>query len=579
MSNVNLGPVINAVSRVDQQVRVLQSQVGQVEASVGSVAKDLASTSAELSQLRAEFKAFVQTAERSANVQRSETVLGNLKDDLEREFGHYNVVRRSSVGTLQAFDVGNVSNKTVQEVSEHLMIQTPRYWLAPALVTLAAWSRDDQSLAEKSLDAAFGRDQRKTSLFFALVLQRQGRLEASVRWLRHYLRSLDPHALTREFAVVLEASAQGAFGPAGRDLIAGQLSTWSQQLRNDPAIVEEQVSKWQAELETQRGVLLDSSYPTLSAVSPQWGQVKDTLERVSALQFIDDKFRSLLEREASLTTSVQDRMDDLLEALVTEYDAEELPLRRKAMYHEAVIESNGDLVRAKELSDAENQALEETMDTLSIQTHAALRPHLLGVSEDTQQVSVGAGKEDFRVALGRYTMRYRQNFLPDVDIELNANHSNYATTFGFAGWRTSTATAEVDAEADLARVWDSTFQSYIDRITFKYSAAVVPGLVVGGLILLFLFMGFYVGALLALVIGGGISAWRLYQKKIQADKAVADAEDAKEKAKLVSRDIYRSACAEFLDATLTYEEEDQKEAELLNLIDIWPTSQPVKENI
>lgn len=579
MSNVNLSPVINAVGRVDQQVRVLQAHVDQVQASVGSVATDLASTSAELSQLRAEFTEFVRAAEKSANVQRSETVLGNLKDDLEREFGHYNIVRRSSVGTLQAFDIGNVSNKTVQEVSEQLMIQTPRYWLAPALVTLAAWSRDDQSLAEKSLDAAFGRDQRKTSLFFALVLQRQGRLEASVRWLRHYLHALDPRALTREFAVVLEASAQGAFGPAGRELISAQLNAWTEQLRKDPAIVEEQVGKWLAEVETLRGVLSDSSYPTLAVVSPQWTQIKDTLERASALQFVDDKFRSLLERESTLTSTVQDRMDDLLEVLVTEYDIEELPLRRKVMYHEAVVESDGDLARAKEIADAEGQALEETLDILSIQTHAALQPHLLGVSEDTQKVSVGAGKEDFKAALGRYTMGYRQNFRPDVDIVLGPSHSGYASTFTFPGWSTSTATLEVEAEADLARVWDGTFASYIERVSFKYTAAIVPALITAGIILLFLVMGFFLGAVLALLIGGGVSAWRIHQKKTIADKAVAEAETAREKAKAVSRDMYRGACAEFLDSKLAYEDEDCKEQRLLNLIEVWPSTQTSKESI
>lgn len=579
MSNVNLSPVINAVGRVDQQVRILQTHVDQVHASVGSVASDLASTSAELSQLRAEFTNFVQAAERSANVQRSETVLGNLKDDLEREFGHYNIVRRSSVGTLQAFDIGNVSNKTVQEVSEQLMIQTPRYWLAPALVTLAAWSRDDQQLAEKSLDAAFGRDQRKTSLFFALVLQRQGRLDASVRWLRHYLHALDPRALTREFAVVLEASAQGAFGPAGRDLISSQLNAWTEQVRKDPAIVEEQVGKWRAEIETQRGSLLDSSYPALAAVSPQWPQVKDTLERASALQFVDGKFRTLLERPSELTTTVQDRMDDLLEVLVTEYDGEELPLRRKVMYHEAVVESNGDLVRAKEVADAESQALEETLDVLSIQTHAALQPHLLGVSEDTQKVSVGAGKQDFKVALGRYTMEYRQRFLADVDIDLGSNHSGYASSFSFPGWKTSTATPEVEAEADLFRVWDATFRSYIERVSFKYTAVMVPAIVTVGLILLFLITGFFVGALLALLFGGGVTAWNVYQKKAKADKAVAEAEEAREKAKAVSRDLYRSACAEFLDSKLTYEDEDSKEKHLLELIEIWPSIRTLKESI
>jgi hypothetical protein len=38
---------------------------------------------------------------------------------------------------------------------------------------------------------------------------------------------------------------------------------------------------------------------------------------------------------------------------------------------------------------------------------------------------------------------------------------------------------------------------------------------------------------------------------------------------------YRKTCAEFVDATLLYEEADAKEAQLLELIDTWPSVQHV----
>ena len=149
-------------------------------------------------------------------MQQSQVKIVDLKAQLDREFGHYSVVRRTSVGLLQGFDVGNISNAVATNVAEELMIQTPRYWLAPALVALAAWSHDRQDIAEKSVQEAFSRDRHKTSLFFTLVLRRQGRMSGSVRWLRHYMASLDPSALTREFAVILEASSCNARRAVGR---------------------------------------------------------------------------------------------------------------------------------------------------------------------------------------------------------------------------------------------------------------------------------------------------------------------------------------------------------------------------
>lgn len=131
--------------------RALESQISVVSGEVGQVRSDLRLTTDQLQALRREFQAFVDESAKVALVQQSETKVVNLKAELDRQFGHYELVRRTSTGMLQAFDVGNVSNDVVRSVSEELMIQTPRYWLAPALVALAAWSRDNQDIAEKSV--------------------------------------------------------------------------------------------------------------------------------------------------------------------------------------------------------------------------------------------------------------------------------------------------------------------------------------------------------------------------------------------------------------------------------------------
>ena len=156
------------------------------------------------------FEKFSRQAERIAVVQRAETQLGNLKSELDRVYRHYALVHRTSVGVLQAFDVGNVTNDVVAQVSEELMIQSPRYWLAPALVGLAAWSRDDKVICEKSVQEAFTRDAAKTSLFFALILRRVNRHDEAYTWLKHYLMNCDATKLTHEFAVILETTAHDA---------------------------------------------------------------------------------------------------------------------------------------------------------------------------------------------------------------------------------------------------------------------------------------------------------------------------------------------------------------------------------
>jgi hypothetical protein len=564
----------NVESALSSQIGSVDTKVTTVQGEVGRVSTDLQSTRADLIALREEFQSFVHQAERTANIQRSETVLGNLEAELEREYGHYNQVRRTTIGTLQAFDIGNVTNRTVQQVSEELMIQTPRYWLAPALVGLAAWSRDNEDLATRSIEEAFNRDPKKTSLFFALVLRRQGRVEAASRWLRHYIQALDPRALTREFVVILEAASQEAFGPYGRELISTQLSKWNVMLRDDRNVVETQLAAWRADLDIHRATVNDTEFPHLARVSPQWPQFKDTLERASAHGFTAEKYLAIREEPTPVVSTVQDQLDDVLELLVKEFDEEELPLKRQVVYHQAVIDNAGDKDRAQSAADAINVALEETLDAVSLQTQTAIRREMYGVSVSAQKIAIGGSRDDFRGAVHRFSADYRSRYLDNVDITLPNNHSEYAMTLGFKGWTSNTAVPQQAAEKSLADTWQQTVADYLESVRFKeHNYFIAGGIALLGLIVMLMCIsasapGF--GVLLFIAATGGAGFW-LWRKKTDCDAKYAKAQQMAQAALEFSIDIYRAAVAEFVDAKGLFSEEDTKEAELLKLIDTWPT--------
>jgi hypothetical protein len=499
-------------------------------------------------------------------------VIGNVKAELDREFGHYDVVRRTIIGTLQAFDVGNVTDQTVQHVSEEQMIQAPRYWLAPALVALAAWSRDDKELTTKSVEEAFSRDPAKTGLFFALVLRRQGRMESATRWLHHYLSSLDPRSLGREFAIILEATAQDAFGTHGREMVSEQLVEWNQILRADPSVTAHQVQVWQDEIAIHRGVLDESMYPYLSKVTPQWQALKDLLEHSSAHGNMIDKYTTVRETPVFLTPDLADRLDDILETLISDYDAEELPIARDVIYHQSVIDHHGDLDRARQDADALNSALEETLDLVTLQTQIALRPELLGASVSTQQVAIGVGRDDFAQAIDIYCAKYRQNYIDNVDLVLDGNHTNFAVNMGFPGWQSNTNVPQAQAEQSLAMAWQAAVDAHIKSVQFKPITYVIAA----AIFIVVTVIGFAMGSgavavLLMLLSGAGAGGWA-YMKKRAADAKVREAENMRDQAMRASVDVYRAAMAEFVDARIAYQEEDAKAAPLATLIQTWPTT-------
>lgn len=561
--SIDLTPVVRAVERAVSQV---DYHVSQVEGQVGKVRDDLGVTTRELLELKQQFELWVGEARRTAAVQRAETTVGNLKAELDRQFGHYRIVRRSSVGTLEALDLGLVTNNAVQQVSEQLMIQTPKYWLAPALVALAAWSRDDQELANRAVDESYARDRSKCSLFFALVLQRQGRLDGATRWTRHYLRSLDPHNLPREFAVILEALARGGFGLQGRELIQTQLDDWLTMLRDDPQKVAEQVELWRRDLGNYAGSIPANQFTALRENCPTWGVVQQQIVAASALGNAASHYQAILDTKVEVSTDVLARMDDLLDILVREYDGEELPLRRQVSYQEAVIEYDGDLDRARAKAELDDQAMAESIDALLMQTYTAMMPELLGVSVQTQVVSIGALKAEFRQAVTSYTKTYRYKATNRAEIVLGPQHTNAAIQFGFPGWKTTTTTPQVDAEHSLERVWEETMDKLREQLTFKGSSMVLP--VIIGLIVAFISLSTVIIPLLAI----GAVAFYWWRKKTKADAEVAAVDAKQAQALAVSIDRYRTTMAEFTDALLTYEDADAKESDILALIDGWPSA-------
>jgi hypothetical protein len=570
---VNLQPLFNHITNVQQ---TLSGQIDGVNVQVGQVRSDVQLTGAELRQLRGDFEAYVARTIRAEAVQLSTTHVGNLKAELDREYGHYAVVRRTSVGTLQSFDVGIVSNDTVKSISEELMIQTPRYWLAPALVTLAAWSRDDQETVEKAIQEAYSRDKNKTSLFFTLVMRRQGRLDASVRWLRHYLNSLDPSMLTREFAVVLEASSYEAFGPAGQKFVAEKLENWVEYLRSSGDVIEQQIRRWIGELGISRRDLDTAQYATLSKISPDFQQLQRQIQSASALPEVTAKYSAIKAYEGAIPSALEDLLDDILDTLVTEYDEEELPLRREVLYHDSVIDANGDLDEARARADELQGALEETMDVVSLQTEAAISPDILGVSVHTQRIAIGISIGEFRSAVNRYVTEYRSHALEDVAFKFDANHSNYASTFNFVGVTFPSNTQEEKASESIKTAWYSTMESYIEAARFKPNKYIIGGAVAIGVSILFMFAKPIVGLVL-LLIAGAVIGYLAFKALKRAQEAQLKAESTRQDAINDTVKMYREGAAQLVDARNVYHELDDHEPELLKLIDSWPTAIRMEE--
>ncbi len=552
----------------DMTVRLGES-VSAVSGQVADVHEKQQETRNELVGLRAAFLDFVKQAELTANVHSAQIEISTLEGRLEHEYGHHKVVRRSAVGILQAFDVGLVSEETVRAVSEQLMVQTPRYWLAPVLVALAAWARDEERLCAIAVEEAFRRSPDKTSLFMALLLRRQGRLPSSVRWLRHYLNSQDPTALGRDFAVILEAVSQGAFGPAAVELVHESLDLWRRQLLDDESKQGAQVARWRAEIDAHVSIPADPRYPRLAAVSPQWPQLNRALGCAAAHQALLSKYTTMLAEEVAPTDRLEDSIDEILDGLVGDYDIDELPLRRKLAYNQAVVANEGDK-DAAEQTVAESAALDAVLDYLTIQSESALNPSGIGVSRSTQRIAVAACHEWFAQAHAAFCRDYRAALPADVQAVFGGSHSPGALALQFPKWTGSFKLPVPVLERQLAAHWDRHGQAYIDRFVYDWRkpAFITGGCLLGALLLLTVCAGtagLVIGLVVALV-GAGVCALILNSSNRAAIRRQGEARNLVAQSKADSIRQLRAAGAELTDLSTAFRAADQLEPKVRAMI-------------
>ena len=561
------GDVRAAVRELTGHIGAVQIELTRVGSEVATVQSISVETRSKLDQLQVMFDHFTRESERRDQLERAEVQKGTLSAEIDRRFGYQEEVRRSAAGTLKSLDEGLVYQENLTNILQNVYVKASGYWLSPALVALSEWTNGNREYCDRAIAAAYRRNPSSTSLFFALITRRQGRPEAALRWLKHYLQHQDPNRLTSDFAIVLEAVAQGAFTAAGRDLVQQYLVTWREQLLEDPEVIKTQVSNWTTEVHSHIKGSNSFTYSALADLSPEWGHLDRALRGAQSHQPLFEKYSTLLKAETRMTNSLEDRVDDILDRLVRDDDPEEVPYRKQLAKIETIIAYDGRVDDARAEAELAAAAFDETKDYLTVQTMSALRPESLNVSRATQKVAIGACADWFQEAYEKHTTEYR-SFLPsDVSAKLVETHSVSASTFKLPVWSSSFNRPLAELEGSLATHWDRHMAPWLDALRYDAKKALVlPGVVAAGVLLLFgLITNFIAGFIMAALVFG-IWALVINNRKKRAEQNLAQAQVVLAEAKRKSLHKLRDARSELTDWQTHYKAQDANAAPVGELI-------------
>lgn len=427
ISSANLSAIESGLNHIGNQIGMLNDNLGVVDYHVDQVDNNVKIVFNEVESLAREFHDFVQLQIRANRKSDSQQRLIQIRQELDNKFGHYDVVRRTTTGILQADDLGIVKKSTISNVTEELMISTPRYWLTPCLVALAAWINDQPDLAERALKEGIRRNDEKTSLFWALICRRANRKSAALKWTQRYLENQDEENLDRKTVIVLDAFASGLLGADSEGVVSRQMGVWLEHLADKPGFVEQQTKQWSEAISLKRKPFQGNEYTYLRKYSKTWPVLQDIMEGAQLHAEILDYFTDIFEQEASVEV-IKAQLDEILDSLVTDFDDEELPLRKEERYHQYIVKFDGDEDRAQQHMQIEQSAFDEHKDFTQLLTDAAMKPESSHASVSTQKFAIALSKEWISNAYNDVIAANRMR-IPN-EIEINVDTFNDKTTDG-----------------------------------------------------------------------------------------------------------------------------------------------------
>lgn len=554
------------LSTIENNLYAIHGDLQTIDSNVGNVNDNVKVVYDEVGSLAQEFHDFVNVQRKANRLNQAETRLVKIRQEIEQQYGHYDIVRRTTTGILQADDLGIIKKETISNATEELMISTPGYWLAPCLVTLAAWINDQPELAERALKEGIKRNDEKTSLFFALICRRADRKDACLKWTQRYLANQNEEDIDRNTIIVLDAFASGLFGADTEGVISRQINKWLEHLEDKPGFVEQQTQQWSDAINLKRKPIDTSSYTYLRKYSKTWPQLEDVLEGAHLHAEMLDYLIGVFEQKVSLST-VKEQLDEILDSLVTDFDDEEIPLRKQEKFEQFVVDFGGDDDRARQNMNIEQTAFETHKDFTQLLTDAAMKPETAHSSVSTQKFAFALSRDWVTNAYNDVVAQNRMK-IPN-EIEINVDTFNDKTTDGQnENELIDRFNKLIDSERDAAL--SQCVLSLFDKFSLYGGGAIgVIGL------LMFISGSKFLG--LIAIIAGVAMVLNHYSKKKRIDQNRENIKNQFETKRDGGTQIIRATLAEVVDFRLEFAEKDSESQQVLEFLEQLTPDQYVRK--
>lgn len=449
------------------KVQNLQSSLDHLGKRLENVQKEF---QRQLDALGKQITTYIDEDRAARSRQFAQTALVDVRAEHDRQFGHHQMVRRSTTGMLRVMTTGTVRPAAFLRAAEQLMVDAPDYWLSPAQVALAAWARDSPVVAERAVFEAVSRDPARSALFFSLVLARFGR-QAAADWIAEYAKTQDCNALTEEFTAVLDAVARGALGGQARERLLDVCRSWRDQIGQSGEREAKQVASWTEFIRRQRRPLADKFQP-LGTVSRDWVATLGTLEAAAAFSHTEQWLKSRLGSTSEGDEILRAAAADLIRELIAAPEQAECALLEAARRWQAMIKHDGHAATPTSVEPDEPVRT----DFLTLSTAIATGTYQSQISEQAVRFCLALSGTSAERAVTDLSQQVRSTYPASIEVDIEGwrhaiepGDDPDALVQKFLGWAQEAMTEE-KAQATRKRLIIGKTSSRLEHIESRWEA-------------------------------------------------------------------------------------------------------------
>lgn len=354
----------NAQQVINNLNQTINSFKSKVDVKVNDVSTSTASIQATTNKIYDNIERFKKDLMHGEQSQIAHENILRIDQIIKEQFSNHIAIRRTVMGVVRDFDINLVRNSTIQELSEELWITSSRYWLSYALIAITAWVNNYPEVARNALAESGRRDAIKTTLFFCLMNLRFGRMETAKRWFFEYFKTLDPTMLQQETAILLQAFLNGIFGK-DKELEQHVLDLIDQWISiiNENAEISEQLLDAYEDYIRNLNTPVQFSYQSILEFCVNAKDLEKSLLDASRMDMLLEFVKSLdVDAEPQDDSNYKSRIDAILMNLISNYDEEELELKKQQEYYRCIVENGGNIEQA----EAQYAAMEELESQFNI---------------------------------------------------------------------------------------------------------------------------------------------------------------------------------------------------------------------